>query len=326
MSAFTDDAAGRGCQPSKVSPMGGDHGHSHSPGAVALESAGARHRRALFIAFCLTAAYMLAELVGGLWTGSLALLSDAAHMGTDALGLGMALAAITLAARPSPDHRTYGTYRLEVLVALANGVLLLGVALWVIYEAWQRWSNPPDVPGLATMLIAAGGLVANLISFALLRVGARESLNVKGAYLEVLGDMLGSIGVIVGGLIIILTGWRYTDPIVAVLIGLMILPRTWSLMRQAIRVLLESAPPTVDVSSVRGAIAAVPGVTDVHDLHIWTITSGLDAASVHVVIDEGVDSHGVLDQVSAMLTHDFEIAHITVQIDPADHREERHPL
>ncbi|NUT37465.1 MAG: cation transporter [Hamadaea sp.] len=302
------------------------HGHGHAPGAAALTSAGARHKRALTIAFGLTAAYMLAEVIGGLATGSLALLSDAAHMGTDTLGLGMALAAIALAARPSPDHHTYGRYRLEVLVALANGVLLFAVAIWVLYEAWQRWSDPPEVPGLPTLLIASGGLVVNIIGFLLLRVGAAESLNVKGAYLEVLGDMLGSVGVIVGGLIIILTGWRYTDPIVGVLIGLMILPRTWSLIRQALRVLLESAPPHVDVAEVKAAIAAVPGVTDVHDLHIWTITSGLDAVSVHVVIAEDADAHGVLDMVSAKLNHDFEIAHSTVQVDPADHREQRHPV
>jgi cobalt-zinc-cadmium efflux system protein len=202
-------------------------------------------------------------------------------------------------------------------------VLLLGVAIWVLYEAWQRWSNPPQVPGLAMLLIAAGGLVVNLVCFRLLTSGAKESINVRAAYLEVLGDLLGSIGVIVGGLIILLTGWRYTDPIIAVLIGLAILPRTVNLMRQALRVLLESAPPTVDVVRVRTAIAAVPGVTDVHDLHIWTITSGLDAASVHVTLIDGADAHGVLDQVSSTLNHDFDIAHTTVQLDPHDHREDR---
>jgi cobalt-zinc-cadmium efflux system protein len=194
----------------------------------------------------------------------------------------------------------------------------------VLFEAARRLADPPAVPGWQTIAVATGGLVVNLISFQLLRAGSKESINVRGAYLEVLGDLLGSVGVILGGATIVLTGWRYADPIVAVLIAVMILPRTLSLIRQTLRVLLESAPPTVDVAAVRQAIEAVPGVTDCHDLHVWTITSGLDAASVHVTIAAGTDAHGVLDAVSATLNHDFEIAHTTVQVDPHDHLETRH--
>ena len=220
--------------------MSGDHG-------LGLASAGGRHKRPLQIAFGLTLAYMVAEIIGGLVTGSLALLSDAAHMGTDVLGLGMALAAVHLASRPAASQRTWGTYRLEVLAALANGVLLFAVAGYILFEAWQRFSEPPEVAGVAVMILAAVGLTVNIVSFRLLRAGSAESLNVKGAYLEVLSDMLGSVGVIVAGAVVALTGWTYADPVIAAGIGLFILPRTYRLCAQAVRIIMEIAPPEVDV-------------------------------------------------------------------------------
>jgi cation diffusion facilitator family transporter len=299
-------------------------GHDHSHAAAA--TAGARHRGPLLIAFGLTAAYMVVELVTGIATGSLALLSDAAHMGTDVLGLGMALAAITLAQRPGSAQRTYGTYRLEVLAALANGLLLFGVAGYVLYEAWQRFSDPPAVPGLPLLVVACVGLVINLISFRLLAAGAKESLNLKGAYLEVLADMLGSVGVIVAAVIIYTTGWRYADPLIGAGIGLFILPRTFRLTAQAVRILMEVAPAGVDVQAVRAAILALPGVADVHDLHIWTVTSGMESASGHVVLSSGADLHEVLDRVTALLAQEYDVAHATIQCEPVEHHDHAAPF
>ena len=292
--------------------MSGDHG-------VSAASAGGRHKRPLVIAFALTATYMVAEIVGGLLTSSLALLSDAAHMGTDVLGLGMALAAIHLASRPATAQRTYGTYRLEVLAALANGVLLFGVAGYVLFEAYRRFSEPPEVLGLPMLVVALIGLCVNLISFRLLRAGSAESLNVKGAYLEVMSDLLGSLGVIVAAVIIAVFDWPYADPIIGAGIGLFILPRTYRLCAQAVRILLEVAPPAIDVDEVRTRIKALSGVADVHDLHVWTLTSGMESASAHVVLREGADNHQVLDAVSTLLRDEYDVAHSTIQCEPADH-------
>ncbi|MDN5805192.1 MAG: cation diffusion facilitator family transporter [Microlunatus sp.] len=300
--------------------MGHDHGHASAA------TAGAKHRKPLIIAFGLTAAYMLVELVTGLVTGSLALLSDAAHMGTDVLGLGMALAAITLAQREAPAQRTYGTYRLEVLAALANGLLLFGVAGYVLYEAWQRFASPPDVPGLPMMAVAAVGLIVNLISFRLLAAGSKESLNLKGAYLEVFSDMLGSVGVIVAAVIIFTTGWRYADPLIGAGIGLFILPRTWKLSAQAVRILMEVAPPGLDVDQVRARILTLPGVADVHDLHIWTVTSGIETATGHVVLADDAELHSVLDRVTALLAEEYHVTHATIQCEPGNHEEHANPI
>lgn len=290
--------------------MGAEHNHG-----LQAASVGSRHRRPLFIAFLLTITYMAAEIIAGLLTNSLALLSDAAHMGTDALGLGMALAAVTLAGRKGPSHRTFGTYRLEVLAALANALLLFGVAAYVLYEAVQRWSDPPEVQGLPMAVVAAGGLVINLISFWLLMAGAKESINVKGAYLEVLGDLLGSVGVLVGAVIIALTGWRYTDPLIGAAIGMLILPRTWNLGRQAVRILMEAAPKGIDVTHVRASIQAVPHVVETHDLHVWTITSGLDAVAGHVVIVDGASPTAVLAEIQELLRTKYHLDHVTIQIE-----------
>ncbi|MCE0536122.1 cation diffusion facilitator family transporter [Kineosporia rhizophila] len=269
---------------------------------------------------------MLVELVAGIALGSLALMSDAAHMGTDVLGLGMALAAITLAARPATSQRTYGTYRLEVLAALANGLLLFGVAGYVLFEAYRRISEPPEVPGAPLLVVAVIGLVVNLISFRLLSAGSKESINLRGAYLEVLGDMLGSVGVIVAAIVIWTTGWRYADPVTGVAIGLFILPRTWTLMSQALRILMEIAPKGLDVDQVRARLLELEGVDDVHDLHIWTVTSGMEAATGHVVLAEDADLHAVLDRVTGLLAQDYGVTHATIQCEPAGHRDQINPI
>lgn len=292
-------------------------GHVHASAA----SASKRHMRPLLIAFGLTATYMVVEFVVGFAVNSLALISDAAHMGTDVIGLGMALAAITLANRPTTAQRTYGFYRLEVLAALANGILLFGVAGYVIYEAIQRFDDPPEVPGFPLLLTATIGLIINLISFRLLAAGSKESLNLKGAYLEVMGDLLGSVGVIVAAIVLITTGWQYADPIIGVGIGLFILPRTWKLTRQALRILLEAAPPDIDIDEVRAAVLEIDGVQAIHDLHIWTITSGMDSASGHIVVDDDADYKEVLKNVLTLLEEKYHVEHATIQCEPESFEE-----
>ena len=297
--------------------MSGDHAHASAV------SAGGRNKTRLLAALCLTAAYMVVEAVAGILTGSLALLSDAGHMLTDVLGLGMATAAIHVAERAKKDpSQTYGAYRLEVLAALANAVLLFGVAGYVLYEAWQRASDPPDVVGLPLLIVATVGLAVNLVSFRLLRAGAEESLNVRGAYLEVLSDALGSVGVIVAGVVVLTTGWPYADVIIGAGIGLFILPRTWRLGRSALRILLEQAPPELDVEEVRGRIGSLPGVADLHDLHVWTVTSGLHAASGHLRLEPGAELGDVLREATKLLEGEYDIDHVTLQVEPAGYRED----
>lgn len=289
--------------------------HEHAPSAL---SAAGRHRRPLLIAFLLTLAYALVEAATGIWLGSLALLSDAGHMLTDVVGLGMALAAIQLGGlRRDPAH-TYGLYRLEVLAALGNAGLLFAVAIYVLYEAVRRFVQPVDVSGVPLLVVAAVGLAVNVVSFLLLREGAKESLNLRGAFLEVFSDMLGSAGVIVAGIILITTGWPYADPIIGAGIGLFILPRAWRLGRDALRVLLEIAPPGCDVQAARRKLAALPGVEDVHDLHIWTLTSGMNMASGHLIVAGAADVAPVLRAARTLLEHEFAVGHITLQCEPAD--------
>ncbi len=289
-------------------------GHDHGTSAL---HAGAKHRARLWWAAGLLAGFMLIETAAALLTGSLALLSDAGHMFTDVLGIAMALAAIAAAGRAATDsQRTFGLYRLEVLAALANALLLTGVAIYVLIEAVRRFTDPPEVPAGAVLIVAVGGLLANVAAFLLLRSGAAESINVRGAYLEVLGDLLGSVGVIVAAAIIALTGWSYADPIVAVLVALMILPRTFALGRSAVRILVQAAPEHLDVAVVRTRLAAVPGVCDVHDLHVWTLTSGMDVASAHLSLEPDAELGAVLATARDTLHAEFHIDHATLQVEP----------
>lgn len=300
--------------------MGQGHGHG-----TAVSAAG-RHRRPLVIAFGLTATFMVVEVAAGLAFDSLALLSDGAHMATDVLGLGMALAAITLAGRPTTSQRSFGFYRLEVLAALANAVLLFGVAGYVVIEAVSRFGDPPEVPGTPLLVVAALGLVVNVISFRLLTAGSKESINVRGAYLEVLADMVGSVTVIVAAGIILLTGWPYADPVIGAGIGLFILPRTFRLGGQAVRILMQSAPPGVDVATLERRIATLPGVAGVHDLHLWTLTSGIETATGHVTVADGADYHAVLDAVAELLRTEHGVTHSTIQCEPEHHTEPDNPV
>lgn len=295
-------------------------GHSHGSAATAL-SGGGRYRARLLIAFGVTATFLVVEVIAGLLTNSLALLSDAGHMFTDVLGLGMALAAIQAARRGSRHpQRTYGVYRLEILAALGNAVLLFGVGLYVLYEAVTRLQAPPDVIGTPMLVVAIGGLVANICSFFLLRQGAKDSLNVEGAYLEVLADMLGSLGVIVAAVVVLATGWTYADPLIAAAIGLFVLPRAARLGAQAVRILVQAAPPDVSPAEVTVHLSQVDGVIDVHDLHVWTLTSSMEVASAHLMVRAGTDPHAVLDRARTLLHDRYGIDHATLQVEPDDHK------
>lgn len=287
-------------------------GHSH--GAA---SAAGRNRTGLVWALGLTTTYMVAEVIGGLVTGSLALLADAAHMLTDAGGLAFALLAIKLGERPATPKRTYGLLRAEILTALGNAVVLLLLTVYILYEAYERFRNPPEVLGLPMLAVAAVGLGVNLLSMRLLSGGSGESLNVRAAYYEVLGDMLGSLGVIVAAVVVMATGWRLADPIVGAGIGLFIVPRTWSLLKEATSVLLEASPARVDVSRLGERLGMIPGVVATHHLHVWTITSGLDAMSAHLVVSDPEQSARVLAEARRVAAEEFAIGHVTIQVEDA---------
>ncbi len=296
----------------------GSHGHS---------AAGASRGR-LLIVLALVVGFLVIEVVGSLLTNSLALLADAGHMLTDAVGVALALLAIQFAARPSTAAKSYGYYRLEILAAVANAVLLFGVAAYILFEAYRRFNEPAEVLGLPMLGIAVVGLVVNLVSMRLLAAGAKTSLNLRGAYLEVLGDFLGSVAVLVAGLVILATGWAFADPLASVLIALLILPRTWGLLREAVDVLLQATPKGVNLDEVRSHLLRAEGVADAHDLHAWAMTSGMNVVSAHVIIEPGADPARVLDEICACLSDDFDMEHSTIQLETTDRRrleEASHP-
>ncbi|WP_328393501.1 cation diffusion facilitator family transporter [Streptomyces sp. NBC_00390] len=303
---------------------GHDHGHAHG-GPPPTGTAAAAYKGRLRIALAITLGVMVLEVVGGVLADSLALIADAAHMATDAVGLAMALLAIHFAGRPATANRTFGYARAEILAALANCLLLLVVGGYLLFEAVDRFINPADTRGGLTVVFALVGLVANMVSLSLLVRGQKESLNVRGAYLEVLADTLGSLTVLVSAAIIIATGWQAADPIASLVIGLMIVPRTWKLLRETLNVLLEAAPKGVDMAEVREHILALPGVEDVHDLHAWTITSGMPVLSAHVVVTQDVlDAVGhekLLHDLQGCLGHHFDVEHCTFQLEPVGHAE-----
>ncbi len=284
--------------------------------------AGQRYQPRLAIAFGLAVSFLAVQVTVALLIDSLALLSDAGHMLTDAIGVGMALAAITVASRPSGarGRRTFGLYRLEILAALVNAGLLFGVAGYVLYVAVRRLGDPIEVPSVPMLIVGLVGLALNIGSYALLREGARESINVRGASLEVLADALGSAAVVAGALVIAVTGWDWVDPVLAIGLGAFILPRTAKLGGQALRVLFQAAPPHVDISHLRSDLTGIPGVLDVHDVHVWTLTSDMDVATAHVMVAVDADSHAVLDQAQVLLREKHGVDHATLQVEPADHR------
>lgn len=283
-------------------------GHAHGG-----QSAAGKNKRNLIIVLGLTGTYLIAEVVGGIWFNSLALLADAGHMLTDVFGLALALAAIWFAQRKATPERTYGYYRFEILAALANSVVLIGISLYILYEAYQRFVEPPEVQSLGMMIVASIGLVINVAGMFILRAGSKESLNMKGAYFEVLSDMLTSVGVIIAGVIMLTTGWYYADPIISAGIGLFILPRTWALMKDAVGVLIEGTPADVNITALRESLTRIEGVAGIHDLHVWSLTSGVNAMSVHAVIESDDQHDLVLERVHEHCTEEFKISHVTVQ-------------
>ena len=282
------------------------HAHKHAAGASS---------RMLAIALGLTTTFLIAELIGSFVFNSLALLSDAAHMFTDSAALAIALAAVKIGQRPADDARTFGYRRFEILAAAFNALLLFAVAGYVLWEGIDRFFYPAEVQSTGMLIVAAIGLVINFIAMRLLSAGKEQSLNVKGAYLEVWADMLGSVGVIIGAGVIMLTGWQWVDPLVAIGIGLWVLPRTWVLLKDTTQILLEGVPRGMELAEIRAAIAATPGVAGVHDLHVWSLTSDDHSLSTHVELAEGADFEKVRGAVARMLQDDYHIEHATIQVE-----------
>ncbi|HEU4543994.1 MAG TPA: cation diffusion facilitator family transporter [Jiangellaceae bacterium] len=293
-------------------------GHSHSDGTAAY-----RYRRRMVAVLCIIGAIAVVQVVGAALSGSLALLADAGHGLTDGIGVALALLATIAGARPPSDRRTFGFQRLEILAALANGLVVGVVAVLILISAVRRLIEPAEIESGVMLAAAAVGLAGNVVSLFVLRHGQRESLNVRGAYLEVLGDTLSSAAVIAAALIIIASGWTRVDAIASILIGVMILPRAWMLLGDVVHVLLEATPKDIELADVRRHILDAPAVVDVHDLHVWTITSGVPVVSAHVVVDELVlAEHGygpMLDGLQRCLAGHFDIEHSTFQIEPRGH-------
>jgi cobalt-zinc-cadmium efflux system protein len=305
---------------------GHNHGHGHSHGH-SHGSAGARNQRRIAVAVALTGTYMLAEFLGGLYANSLALLADAGHMLSDVGALALSLFAIWIAQKPATARQTYGYYRTEILAALANGATLVGISLFIFVEAYHRLQNPEPVTGGVVMVIAVGGLLINLAGMWTLHAGRDESLNVRGAWLHLLTDALGSVGAILGGVLVWAFGWYWADPAVSVLIGLLVIYSSWHLLRESVQVLLEGTPSHIDLDHVVAAMQAVDGVVSVHDVHVWTITSGMDAMSGHVVVDDAGptprDRGAILNDLHHALHERFGLHHMTIQIEPPGFGDER---
>ncbi len=293
------------------SEAGGHDHEGHSHGQKFRQESSSRMR----VVLAFTGAYMLIQVVAGLYTGSLALLADAGHLLTDIGSLILALVAFWFSGRPSTPGKTYGYYRSEILAGLLNGVLLIGISIFILYEAWRRFSNPPEVMSGPMLAVAVVGLVVNLISVKLLHQDADHSINVKAAYLEVVSDLLATVGVIIAALIMLFTKWYLADAIVSAAIGLMILPRTWGLLSECTHILMEGAPGHIDLEKLRFAMLTVPGVVDVHDIHVWSITSGLDAMSGHVAIAQDSEPDEVLSRLTELAQGEFGIHHTTIQVE-----------
>lgn len=299
---------------------GHDHSHAHSHTAGANE-------RSLMIALGLTTTFLLVELVAGVLTQSLALISDAAHMFTDTAALAIALVAVRMGKRAADAKRTFGYHRFEILAAAFNAMLLFGVAVYIGFEAYLRLKSPPEVESTGMLVVALIGMAVNLVSMRMLTGGKDANLNMKGAYLEAWSDMLGSLGVVIGALVIKFTGWHWVDSAVAVLIALWVLPRTWSLLRASVNILLEGVPEGIDLGKVREALLTVPGVMSIHDLHVWALTSGKVSLTVHVVNEPAVDAEArILPELRRRLADQFAITHITVQceLEPCHQTDEEH--
>lgn len=281
------------------------HDHSHAT---------TTNSKRLSIALGLTLTFLVAEVVGGIVFNSLALLSDAAHMGTDVMALIIAIMAIKIGSRPADLQRTFGYRRLEILAAAVNAVVLFLIAFYILYEAWDRFQNPPEVASTGMMIVAALGLAVNLISMRILQGGNDNSLNMRAAYMEVLADMIGSIGVIAAALIIKFTGWWQVDPILAVLIGLWVLPRTWKLLGESINILLEGVPLGFEIKKLRDELTTIPGVREVHDLHVWSVTSGVNSLTAHLLVENFPADNSMLN-AAQVIAKKYDVHHTNFQIE-----------
>jgi cobalt-zinc-cadmium efflux system protein len=294
----------------------GGHAHSHRHARVSGS------RRRLSIVLVLTALYMVAEALGGWWTGSLALLADAGHMLADVAALGLALVALWFSARPATSSKTFGYYRLEILAALINGVALCLISLFIFYEAYHRWAAPPEVRSTPMMFVAAGGLCINLVCAWFLHGDHKDDLNVRGAWLHIMGDALGSVGAIAAGALMSVYGWYAADPLFSVLISLLIVWSSWHLIRESTNVLLEGTPAHINLAAVEDAILETDGVNGVHDLHIWTITSGREALSAHVIHAYATSQPELLKELRTKLHDRFGVDHLTIQMETPDFEDE----
>jgi cobalt-zinc-cadmium efflux system protein len=290
------------------------HGHAHHH-----HHAGAQNVRRLTFALVLAALYMVAEAVGGYVAHSLALLADAGHMLSDVAALGLSLFAMRIALKPATPQRTYGFYRTEILAAAANAATLIAISIWIFVEAYHRFQHPAPVGGMVMVVISAGGLAVNLLAMRILHGGREHSLNVQGVWLHFMTDALGCVGGMLGGALVWAFGWNWADPLISVLIGVLVVYSSWALLRESVGVLLEGTPAHIDVSEVREVMLRVDGVCDVHDLHVWTITSGMEAMSGHVVLDHDEDVHtrgAVLAEIKSELHRRFGLHHLTIQVEP----------
>jgi cobalt-zinc-cadmium efflux system protein len=290
------------------------HAHDHGLGHAHAHTREA-DRRTLYFVLVLASTFMFVEFAGGILANSLALLADAAHMLTDVAAVALALLALRFASRPATPEKTYGYYRMEILAALTNGVVLIVLCVFIILEAWERFRDPVEVGGSLMLAVAVGGLTVNLIMAYLLHRSAGESLNLRGAYLHVLGDLLASVGTITAAVIILATGWWLVDPLISVVVALLILVSSYKLVRESVDILLEAVPAHLDVAEIRRSIEDLPGVDMVHDLHVWTVTSGFFAMSGHAIIRDLEHSRDILTQIHERMHEDFGIRHVTVQIE-----------
>lgn len=292
--------------------MGHQHQHNHHHATTAEV---AENRRRLALALGLTATYMVAEIVGGIAANSLALLADAGHMFSDAAALGLSLVAVVLAQRPATSQRTYGFHRAEILAALTNGAALLVISVLIAREAWERLSAPPEVHGGLMLAVAFGGLVINLANLRILSGGRESNLNIRGAWLHVMADTLGSVGAISAGAVIYFFGWRWADPVASFIIASLVLYSAWGLVRETLDVLMEGVPRGISIDEVSEALEGLPGVQDAHDLHVWSLTSGRNIATIHLVVGKDADHQGVIDTANRTLATRFSIHHATIQVE-----------
>lgn len=295
----------------RTKAAGGTEAHSHGTVGELRE----KNRKQLTTVMILTGSFMIAELIAGFSTGSLAILADAGHMLGDVAAIALALIASLFATKAATSEKTFGYYRSEILASMFNGLCMLGMSAFILIEAYKRFFSTTEVPGFPMILIGVSGGLINFISMRMLTKSAQNSLNTRAAYLEVLSDMLASFGVVVAGLVIIATGWHPIDSIVSVLIALGLIPRTWGLLMQCVHVLMEGSPDHIAMNELRNSMLSVPGVKELHDLHVWTITSGMDALSAHVLVGQGFRTQEVLDEIARVCQHEYNINHTTIQVE-----------